>query len=180
MKILLVNGNPRGGEPAFDDALEQLGEELRISGHQVVLLPLRELEIAQCVGCFACWLKTPGLCIFKDDQAQVLRHYLATELAVFASPLIMGSTSALLKKSCDRIIPLLLPYIDVSSGECRHFLRYGPAPRLGVLYTPELETDAEDLTLAAGMWHRLARNAGSGIEFFAPLDAAAREVFPCA
>jgi multimeric flavodoxin WrbA len=180
MKTLLINGNPQGGAAAFNDALGQLAETLGSSGHQVVPLELRKLEIAQCVGCFTCWLKTPGLCIFKDGQEQVLRQYLAADLVVFASPLIMGSTSALLKRCCDRLIPILLPYIDVSSGECRHYLRYGTAPRLGVLYAPEPDSDAEELALAAGMWRRLARNAGSSIEFFAPLDAAATEVFPCA
>lgn len=176
MNILVVNGNPAGGTVEFDSALGLLGGRLIHAGHQVTVLTLRELQISQCVGCFSCWLKTPGSCIFRDDQDEILRQYLGAGLVVFASPLIMGFTSALLKRCCDRIVPVLLPYIDVSSGECRHWLRYGRAPRFAVLYVPEADTDAQDVEIVASLWRRLARNAGSEVEVFAPLHENLEEV----
>lgn len=30
---------------------------------------LSALRIANCVGCFGCWTKTPGRCVIRDDAA---------------------------------------------------------------------------------------------------------------
>lgn len=32
---------------------------------------LSALRIANCVGCFGCWTKTPGRCVIRDDAARV-------------------------------------------------------------------------------------------------------------
>lgn len=176
MKIVMLNGNPHPEEKGFDDRLALLAGRLGASGHLVSDFTLRELKIRQCVGCFGCWVKSPGLCMFKDDQEAILRAYLTADLVLMASPLIMGFTSALLKRFCDRIIPVALPYIDGSSGECRHYPRYEHTPLLGVLYAPEADTDDEELEIVADLWHRLARNGNSHIAFFRSLDDPAEEV----
>jgi multimeric flavodoxin WrbA len=105
----------------------------------------------------------PGICALKDEFEGILRAYVESDMVVFASPLAMGFTSALLKKATDRIVPILLPYIDGSSGECRHFQRYEKQPLMALLYEPEDDTDNEDLDIIANMWRRLARNAKSGL-----------------
>ena len=33
---------------------------------------LSKLKIANCMGCFGCWTKTPGKCVIRDDAVQVL------------------------------------------------------------------------------------------------------------
>ena len=32
---------------------------------------LSALRIANCVGCFGCWTKTPGRCFIRDDAVRV-------------------------------------------------------------------------------------------------------------
>ena len=32
---------------------------------------LSALRIANCVGCFGCWTKTPGRCVIRDDAVRV-------------------------------------------------------------------------------------------------------------
>ncbi|MBJ6725499.1 flavodoxin family protein [Geomesophilobacter sediminis] len=176
MNVMIVNGNP-DPDSGFDARLSRLAESARARGDRVQEFTLRELSIAQCVGCFGCWVKTPGICVFRDDQENILRGYVAADLVVMASPLIMGFTSALLKRCTDRIIPVLLPFIDTSTGECRHFLRYGKAPLLAVVYAPEPDTDPEDVEIAANLWQRLARNAGSRIACFRSLEQPLEEVW---
>jgi len=87
-------------------------------------LELRSMDLRQCSGCFGCWLKTPGVCATQDQHGQLIRAYLDADVAVLASPLVLGFSSGLLKRAADKLIPILLPYIDASTGECRHFPRY--------------------------------------------------------
>lgn len=41
-------------------------EELKNNNTQVEEILLKEKEIADCLGCFKCWVKTPGICIIDD------------------------------------------------------------------------------------------------------------------
>ena len=37
----------------------------------VKYIDLSSLRIANCVGCFGCWTKTPGKCVIRDDATWV-------------------------------------------------------------------------------------------------------------
>ncbi|MCU0611629.1 MAG: NAD(P)H-dependent oxidoreductase [Candidatus Eisenbacteria bacterium] len=180
MRITILNGNPDPSHRAFDEYVGHLGVAWQNRGHEVRVLGLRDINLASCVGCFDCWLKTPGRCIARDSHPDLIRAYLDAHLVVAASPLCMGFTSAVLKKATDKLIPVLLPYIDGSSGECRHYLRYGRAPALGVLFEPETDTDAEDVEIVATLWRRFTRNANTRLSFVRstsdPIEEVTREV----
>jgi multimeric flavodoxin WrbA len=176
MNIVILNGNQDAAHSAFDSYLDQIVMRLSGAGHGVTAFTLRDMEIRQCAGCFACWLKTPGLCVHRDDHESILRAYVGSDLVLFASPLVMGFTSALLKRATDRILPILLPYIDGSSGECRHFMRYEKHPLMALLYDPEDDTDDKDRTIVASMWSRLARNARSRLIFSTQCTVPVEEV----
>jgi len=62
MKILVLNGNPHSGNGTFDDYLDRLVEGMKSDGHEADLMRLRDMKIKPCVGCFNCWVKTPGIC----------------------------------------------------------------------------------------------------------------------
>jgi len=166
MNVLIVNGNDAPADAAFDAWLDTLEDHLRAAGHRVTAFRLRDMDVKSCIGCFDCWIKTPGVCVTGDAFPEVLRGFVAADAAVFASPLKLGFTTALLKKATDKIIPTLLPYIEGASGESRHFLRYGRSPRFAVVYAPEPDTDAEDLTLLTTLWRRLGRNAHTPVALY--------------
>jgi hypothetical protein len=75
----------------------------------------------------------------------------------------LGFSSGLLKRAADKLIPILLPYIDASTGECRHFPRYPKLPRLAVLYQDEPDTVDEDRAITREIWSRMARNANTSL-----------------
>jgi len=79
---------------------------------------------------------TPGECLYQDNAAAVCRTVTGSDLADLVpavSPLIMGFLSALLKKTLDRLIPLLFPYLTLAGGGCRHVSCYRRYPRWGLL-----------------------------------------------
>jgi len=138
-KIVILNGDPE----ATETPLNTLLKNLKVSEESTVkIFNLRNYSIKQCVGCFDCWLKTPGICRFKDDEEMLLREIITSDLLIFTSPLIMGMYSALLKRFQDRMIPIIHPYIEIVNNECHHRKRYPKYPKMGCLFyqndaTPE-------------------------------------------
>jgi multimeric flavodoxin WrbA len=64
MKITILNGNPELS--GFDGYLAQVKCLLEDQHHSVTQLDLRSLPLRHCVGCFGCWVKTPGMCVARD------------------------------------------------------------------------------------------------------------------
>ena len=179
--VFIVDGDPRQENRGFRESLEELREGLVSRGHTVEHMQLRGRKIADCTGCFSCWVRTPGSCIFKDDHVAFLRSLLQTDLVLFASPLILGFPSGLLKTTIDRFIPQALPYIELDEhGECRHPLRYKKTPPMGLLYEPEEDTDEEDVRIITFAFERFARNAHSRFLFARSLEHNFAEVYHAA
>lgn len=165
MRVTILNGNQDPANTTFDEYLASLGSLFSARGDEAKELKLRDLDIRSCSGCWSCWVATPGQCVHKDDQASVLKALLWSELAILASPLSMGFVSSLLKKSNERFIPLVLPYITLETGECHHPLRYGRSPDLGVLLQPEPDTDEEDVAIVRAIYEREVLNFHSSLRF---------------
>lgn len=165
MRILMVDGCPAGEGP-FVEYLDILAEGLTGRGHALERFNLREMQLVPCTGCFSCWLKTPGLCVVPDDTDQIRRSFVHADLVLFATPLIMGLSSSLLKNALDKLIPLVLPHLRVVEGEVHHRLRYRKQPRLGVLVGNEGDTTEEDLDIVRTLFERNALNLGGRLAIF--------------
>ena len=160
MKISILNGEPNTGSE-FDVYVRATAARAEAAGHEVRVLDLRELELRGCSGCWGCWVKTPGECVKRDDSALVCRAAIESDLLVLASPIVMGFTTALLKRAADQMIPLVHPYSVIEGGEMHHRPRYEHYPLLALLVAPGADTDAEDLAITERMWARMARNMKS-------------------
>jgi len=162
-KIALLDGRQAGDEdlaPAYavlSDLLKQAAE--------VRTFPLRELKLAHCIGCFACWLETPGVCRFRDAGQEIAQAVMECDTVILLTPVSFGGYAPQLKLMVDRFLPTLLPYFGVYHGEVHHRPRYARYPRwvgIGV----QRAGDAEE----AGIFKLVvARNA---INFHAPSYAA--------
>ena len=104
MNITVLNGNPEFS--SFDTYLRRLSIQLKARGHSVNQLDLRDLELRYCIGCFGCWVKTPGVCSSKDESCEMRRAVIHSDFTLWAAPLKMGFPGALLKMALDKSIPL--------------------------------------------------------------------------
>jgi multimeric flavodoxin WrbA len=175
MRITLLNGEP-DAHSEFDRYLDDLTSRLAALEHSVTKLDLRDLDLKGCSGCFGCWVKTPGECVKRDQNAQVCRAIINSDLLLLASPITMGFTSALLKRALDQAISLVHPYIVVEGGEMHHRARYAHYPEFALLLSAGSDADAEDIEITTAMWRRTARNLKFRLVFTAVADRSAEEV----
>ncbi|HOI63036.1 MAG: flavodoxin family protein [Thermotogaceae bacterium] len=175
MRVTLLNGAAPDSD-AFDSYLERLAGNLRESGNTVSEFKLRDLVIGQCIGCWGCWTKTPGECVFSDDTAKIARSAVDSDLFLFASPLVLGFTTSLLKKTIDRMLPLVHPYLAVRAGEIHHRKRYRKYPLLGLLIARESDTDDIDISVVKEIYERVAIELATRLAFFGSTERPAEEV----
>jgi multimeric flavodoxin WrbA len=143
MKITILNGSPK--PCALDVTLAHTKSELKARGHQVTQMDLRDLPLRYCIGCWGCWVKTPGECTSRDASLEMDRAVINADFVLWAAPLKMGFPSELLKRACDKHLPLIHPYMVVDHGEAHHQKRYPHYPRLGLLLEREASRDDADL-----------------------------------
>ena len=67
-------------------------------------------KIKSCMGCFDCWIKTPGKCKIRDGYENLSKLYLKAEKVIIISQCFYGSYSPFVKNILDRTIPYLLPF----------------------------------------------------------------------
>lgn len=158
MQLVLLNGTPdRAGRrlPLFLDSLVELLEK---SDHKVTRLDLDDMKLNRCKGCFNCWWKTPGRCIQRDDGDALCREVIRADSLLMAAPLEVGFVHPLLKGAVERLIPLLLPYIELVEDECHHKKRYESYPSFSLILEEEDDTTEEDLAIVETIFKRLSLN----------------------
>ena len=164
MKITILNGN---SQPAvFDTYLAQLKSTLEAGGHVVTQIDLRDIPLRYCIGCWGCWVRTPGQCSNGDVASHEMdRAVINADCGLWAAPLKMGFPTALLKMANDKHLPLIHPYMVVDHGEAHHLKRYARYPRLGLLVEKEAFTDERDLQIVTDIYTRTAINLKTRLEF---------------
>lgn len=115
-------------------------------------IDLRNTTINDCLGCFSCWLKTPGRCVHKDLD-EFYKAYLNAEKVIVFSKVSRGFVSGNLKTLFDRMIPLYLPDITYKTGESMHVPRYEKYPDIEVYYQGEFSS-LEDMKIYEDYIHR--------------------------
>lgn len=121
MKITAFNSSPRAEKGNTSVMVEAFLEGAREAGAETENVFLAHKNIRPCLGCFACWVKTPGKCAIKDDMAELLPKMIASDIVVFATPLYVDNVSGMMKQFMDRMIPVADPYFEKDAGgECRH------------------------------------------------------------
>lgn len=87
-----------------------------------------------CIGCFGCWLKTPGKCIIKDGFGDMGQRLSQVEEFILISKATFGSYSSAVKNVLDRSISYVLPFFEIRNGEMHHGERYQNALTISALF----------------------------------------------
>ena len=143
MKVIILNGSGEDDE-ALESVYNIIVNEFAGIECEVESFILRDLKIAYCLGCFECWVKTPGVCRHNDDGREIARQFIQSDLSILFTPVTFGGYSAELKKALDRIICLVLPFFMKKNGEVHHKPRYERYPRLMVVgVLPQADEESE-------------------------------------
>lgn len=99
--------------------------------------------IRYCIGCFGCWIKTPGNCVLKDGYDNMGEILSKAEKVTIISRCFYGCYSPFVKNILDRSIPWLLPFFKTKNNETHHKRRYQNNLQLEVHFYGENTTTEE-------------------------------------
>lgn len=98
----------------------------------IPFIDLSRLKIANCVGCFGCWTKTPGKCVIRDDAVNVYPQIAASNRILYVSRLKYGGYDTVMKTMLERSIPVQQAFIRLLHGETHHVQR-NVVPKVAVI-----------------------------------------------
>jgi len=156
MRAVVLNG-ARDGDEATDRVGEVLADVLKRRGCQIDVVQLRDVDMADCLGCFGCWVRTPGVCVVDDKARDLAQHVVQADLMVMLTPVTFGGYSYHLKKAIDRLIGIASPFFTKVEGEVHHRPRYDRYPGLLGIGVQD-EPDEEAQTLFKALVNRNAIN----------------------
>lgn len=120
-------------------------------------------SIRHCIGCFGCWVKTPGICVIHDGyESTSLDMGSCTEL-ILVSRCCYGGVSPFVKTVQDRAISYVNPDFVIRRGEQHHKRRYGNVISLSAYFYGEDITQAEKDT-AKGILEANADNFDAAVK----------------
>lgn len=156
MKILAINGSPRGKNSNTDKFLLPFLSGAKSAGAEIEEIYLCEKNIRGCQGCFSCWVKTPGKCMLKDDMPELLDKVNEVDVLIFATPLYYYSMTSHMKAFVDRMLPLLEPFFIDRNGMIGHPRRRKEPWKL-LLFSNEGFIEKDNFDLLVANFNKIAR-----------------------
>ncbi len=117
---------------------------LRITGEHKIIKP--DSAVKHCIGCFGCWIKTPGECVIKDGFDRTGCDMGKCEELIMISECLYGGFSSFVKKVQDRAISYVRGDFDIVNNEMRHRRRYRNRIKLSAYFYGEDITEEEKIT----------------------------------
>ena len=103
MKVIGINGSPRGTRSNTAVMLDALLQGFSSYGSETRQLRLSEKSIGPCKGCYSCWTSTPGRCVQDDDMRDILADLRDVDIIVVGTPLYLNNVSGTTKTFFDRL-----------------------------------------------------------------------------
>lgn len=102
-KVVIISTSLRGGSNS-DILARECERGAKEVGHEVDYISLQGKEIKYCIGCLSC--QTKGVCVLKDDVADIMGKVKNAEVLVFATPIYYYEMAGQMKTLLDRLNPL--------------------------------------------------------------------------
>ena len=103
-------------------------------------------SLHHCIGCFGCWVKTPGQCLIKDGNSDMGQLLSRCDELIIISRCTYGSFSPFVKNVLDRGISYISPYFVTRNGEMHHKRRYDNIISISAYFYGEDITQSEKET----------------------------------
>ncbi|WP_186430693.1 flavodoxin family protein [Clostridium sp. BSD9I1] len=110
MKIVVINGSPKGKAGNTNVMVSAFLKGAKEAGAETASIFLAEKEIQHCRGCHTCWERGPGQCVISDDMLSVLSLLGWADIIVFATPVYFENVSGMLKVFMDRMTMIGSPH----------------------------------------------------------------------
>ncbi len=122
-RVLILSGSPRknGNSDLLCDEFMKGAIE---AGHQVEKIRVAEKNIGYCRACYGC--TGTGVCVIKDDMAEVLQKMIDCDVLVLASPVYFYSIDAQLKAVIDRSVAR---WLEVKAKELYYIMTAADAEK---------------------------------------------------
>ncbi|MBO5208368.1 MAG: flavodoxin family protein [Lachnospiraceae bacterium] len=117
---------------------------LSIKGEHKIIKP--QGDIKHCIGCFGCWIKTPGKCVIHDGYENTGIDMGKCSELIIISKCYYGSVSPFVKMVQDRAISYIHPDFVIRKGEMHHKRRYKNVISVSAYFYGENITDVEKET----------------------------------
>ncbi len=122
MNILVLNGSPKG-----EHSNTMRLTHAFLTGAQwedAEIVDVSSANLKSCLGCFACWNKTPGKCVLCDEMEEILSKIIAADVIIWSFPLYYFGVPGGLKNLIDRQLPLNQPFMSKGRESGGHPQRY--------------------------------------------------------
>lgn len=117
---------------------------LRVKGEHKIISPGEKIK--HCIGCFGCWIKTPGECVIKDAFSRTGSDMGKCDELIMISECLYGGFSSFVKKVQDRAISYVRGDFDIVNGEMRHRRRYKNRIKITAYFYGDDITEEEKIT----------------------------------
>lgn len=165
MKITIMNGADQVNYPKEYQSLAGLNDTLG-GENDITQFDIKDLNINPCSGCWTCWIKEPGLCVYDDDMVDIYKSVNQSDLLLIVSAIKAGFIDSDVKKTIERQFALLLPYMTNVKDEFHHVPRYNNQPKIGLVIVGEENHEAEQAEILEEYVYRLALNFNHGTGSF--------------
>ncbi len=117
MKVLIINGSPRGAGSNTMKLTNAVADGIREAapGVDIEIFATNDMNIKSCVGCMSCWGRTAGHCVLNDDMQEIYEKFMEADVVIFSFPLYFFGMPGPMKTFVDRLMPLM----DTYRGEVR-------------------------------------------------------------
>lgn len=114
---------------------------ISIEGEYKIIKP--QGNIRHCLGCFGCWVKTPGECVIHDGYEKVGSDMGKCTELILISKCCFGSVSPFVKTVQERALSYIHPDFVIRKGEMHHKRRYKNNILLSAYFYGDNITDDE-------------------------------------
>lgn len=115
MKLIIHDG---------DAEYENLIREVFAEKKEGIEIITERGTIKNCIGCFGCWVKTPGRCVLKDDYNRMGEKMAHADELIIISRCVYGTYAPFVRNILDRCLPYIHPDFTKREKEIHHKVRY--------------------------------------------------------